>query len=97
MRKRVGLIGSILLGAAMVTVGLSGDLAWAVPDNGNSPGASSTNGCGPSGASHKSADLFPCQEPYFSLVPAWLDLSSGTGERSPRRANSFSFKISMNK
>ena len=49
MSKRVGLIGSMLLGATMVTVGLSGDLAWAVPDNGNIPGASNTNGCGPSG------------------------------------------------
>jgi len=29
MRKRVGLIGSILLGAAMVTVGLSGNFALA--------------------------------------------------------------------
>ena len=39
MKTRIGLIGSIVLGAAMVTVGLSGDLALAVPDNGNFPGA----------------------------------------------------------
>jgi len=49
MKKQVGLIGSFLLGATMVTVGLSGNLALAVPDNGNIPGASNTNGCGPSG------------------------------------------------
>ena len=59
MRKRVGLIGSILLGVAMVTVGLSGDLAWAVPDNGNSPGASSTNGCGPSGGQPQKCGSVP--------------------------------------
>jgi hypothetical protein len=29
MKKRVGLIGSIIVGAALVTVGVSGDLAWA--------------------------------------------------------------------
>ncbi len=29
MKKRVGLIGSIVVGAALVTVGVSGDLAWA--------------------------------------------------------------------
>ena len=59
MKKRVGLIGSIMLGAAMVTVGLSGDLAWAVPDNGNIPGASSTNGCGPSGGQPQKCGSVP--------------------------------------
>jgi hypothetical protein len=49
MKTRIVLIGSIMFGAAMVTVGLSGNLALAVPDNGNFPGASITNGCGPSG------------------------------------------------
>jgi hypothetical protein len=39
MKTRIGLIGSIVLGAAIV--GLSGGLAWAVPNN--------TNGCEPSG------------------------------------------------
>ena len=39
MKTRIGLIGSIVLGAALV--GLSGGLAWAVPNN--------TNGCEPSG------------------------------------------------
>ena len=29
MKKRVGLIGSIVVGAALVTVGLSSDFAWA--------------------------------------------------------------------
>src|SRR6185295_7359385 len=29
MKKRVGLIGSIVVGAALVTVGASGDFAWA--------------------------------------------------------------------
>lgn len=33
MKKHVGLFGSILLGAVMVTVGLSGDFAWAGLDN----------------------------------------------------------------
>jgi hypothetical protein len=47
MKTRIGLIGSIVLGVAIV--GLSGNLALAVPDNGNIPGASNTNGCGPSG------------------------------------------------
>jgi hypothetical protein len=59
MRKRVGLIGSILLGAAIVTVGLSGDLAWAVPNNGNIPGASDTNGCGPSGGQPQKCNSVP--------------------------------------
>jgi hypothetical protein len=39
MKTRIGLIGSIVLGVAII--GLSGDLAWAVPNN--------TNGCEPSG------------------------------------------------
>jgi len=39
MKTRIGLIGSIVLGVAIV--GLSGNLAWAVPNN--------TNGCEPSG------------------------------------------------
>ena len=60
MKKHVG---SILLGAMMVTVGLSGDLVLAQPDNGNIPGASNINGCGPSGASQKSAHLFPSHHP----------------------------------
>jgi len=32
MKKRVGLIGSIVVGAALVTVGASGDFAWAGAD-----------------------------------------------------------------
>ena len=43
MKTRIGLIGSLVLGAAIV--GLSGDLAWAVPNN--------TNGCEPSGGQPK--------------------------------------------
>ena len=34
MKKQVGLLGSFLLGAAMVTVGLSGNLALAGNDQG---------------------------------------------------------------
>jgi PEP-CTERM motif len=59
MKKRVGLIGSILLGATMVTVGLSGNLALAQLVNGNSPGASDTNGCGPSGGQPKKCGSVP--------------------------------------
>ncbi len=59
MRKRIGLMGSILLGAAMVIVGLSGNLALADPDNGNIPGASDTNGCGPSGNQPKKCASVP--------------------------------------
>jgi PEP-CTERM motif len=59
VKKRVGLIGSILLGALMVTVGLSDDLALAQLANGNSPGASDTNGCGPSGGVPKKCGAVP--------------------------------------
>ena len=59
MKKQVGLIGSFLLGATLVTVGLSGNLALAVPDNGNIPGASDTNGCGPSGGQPKKCAAVP--------------------------------------
>lgn len=59
MKKQVGLIGSFLLVTAMLTVGLSGNLALAVPDNGNSPGASDTNGCGPSGGQPKKCGSVP--------------------------------------
>ena len=59
MKKQVGLIGSFLLVTAMLTVGLSGNLALAVPDNGNSPGASDTNGCGPSGGQPKKCASVP--------------------------------------
>lgn len=59
MKKHVGFIGSILLGAMMVTLGLSGDLALAKPDNDNIPGASDTNGCGPSGGQPKKCASVP--------------------------------------
>jgi hypothetical protein len=59
MKKQVGLTGSFLLGAAMVTVGLSGNLALAEPVNGNSPGRSDTNGCGPSGNQPKKCASVP--------------------------------------
>ena len=59
MKKQVGLIGCLLLGAAMVTMGLSGNLAFAQPDNGNMPGASDTNGCGPSGGQPKKCASVP--------------------------------------
>jgi len=66
MKKHVGIIGSILLGAAMVTVGLSGNLALAQSVNGNSPGASNTNGCGPSGGQPKKCGSVP--EPSSILL-----------------------------
>ena len=59
MKKQVGLIGCLLLGAAMVTMGLSGNLAFAQPDNGNMPGPSDTNGCGPSGGQPKKCASVP--------------------------------------
>ena len=59
MEKQVGLIGSFLLGAAMVAVGLSGNLALAQSVNGNMPGASDTNGCGPSGGQPKKCASVP--------------------------------------
>ena len=49
MSIRIGLLGSTLLSASMVIVGLSSNFALAEPDNGNIPGASDINGCGPSG------------------------------------------------
>ena len=49
MRKRMGPIGFILLWGAMGLMGMSGNAALAEPENGNIPGASDTNGCGPSG------------------------------------------------
>ena len=59
MEKHVGFSRSILIGAAMFTVGLSGNLALAVPDNGNSSGISDTNGCGPSGNQPKKCASVP--------------------------------------
>jgi len=66
MKKRVGLIGSILLGAAMVTVGLSGNLVLAESDNGNSPGEIESNGCGPSGGQPSKCRAVP--EPSSILL-----------------------------
>ena len=66
MKKQMGLIGSCLLGATIVMVGLSGNLALAVPDNGNIPGASNTNGCGPSGDQPKKCGSVP--EPSSLLL-----------------------------
>jgi hypothetical protein len=57
MKTRIGLIGSIVLGAALF--GLSGDLALARPDNGNFPGLSDINGCGPSGGQPQKCDSVP--------------------------------------
>ena len=66
MKKRLGLLGSIIFGATMVTVGLSGNLALAVPDNGNFPGLSDTNGCGPSGGQPQKCGSVP--EPSSLLL-----------------------------
>jgi hypothetical protein len=63
MKKRLGHLGSFLLGVAIVTVGLSGNLALAVPDNGNIPGASNTNGCGPSGGQPQKCGSISVPEP----------------------------------
>ena len=49
MKTRIGLIGSVVLGVALV--GLSGDLAWAVSDN--------TNGCEPSGGQPQQCGSIP--------------------------------------
>jgi len=68
MKKRLGLIGSIALGTAMVTVGLSGNLALAVPDNGNFPGLSDTNGCGPSGGQPQKCGSASVPEPSSLLL-----------------------------
>ena len=45
MKKRVGLIGSIVVGTAIVTVGLSGDFAWAAKQ-GELNGAGCITNCG---------------------------------------------------
>ena len=52
-------MGSFLLGAAMVAGGLSGNLAMAQSFNGNMPGVSDTNGCGPSGGQPKKCEAVP--------------------------------------
>jgi PEP-CTERM motif len=44
-KKRVGLIGSIVVGAALVTVGVSGDFAWAAKQ-GELNGAGCIGNCG---------------------------------------------------
>ena len=68
MKKRLGLIGSIALGAAMVTVGLSGNLALAKPNNGNFPGLSDTNGCGPSGGQPQKCGSASVPEPSSLIL-----------------------------
>jgi hypothetical protein len=45
MKKRVGLIGSIVVGVAIVTMGLSGDFAWAAKQ-GELNGAGCITNCG---------------------------------------------------
>jgi hypothetical protein len=60
MKKRVGLLGSIVLGIAFSVVGVSGDLKLAVPDN--------TNGCGPSGNQPKKCDAVSVPEPSPLLL-----------------------------
>lgn len=75
MKKQVGLIGSFLLGAAIVTVGLSGNLALAVPDNGNIPGASNTNGCGPSGGQPQKCGSVPEPSSVILLSAALAGLA----------------------
>ena len=57
MKTRIGLIGSIVLGVAIV--GLSGDLAWAVPNN--------TNGCEPSGNQPKKCSSLLGPAPAISV------------------------------
>ena len=59
MKKRVGILSSLVLGFAMVTVGLSGDLAVAQQANGNIPGDSQNNGCEPSNGQPKKCDSVP--------------------------------------
>jgi PEP-CTERM motif len=75
MKKQVGLIGSFLLGVAIVTVGLSGNLALAVPDNGNIPGASNTNGCGPSGGQPEKCGSVPEPSSVILLAAALAGLA----------------------
>jgi hypothetical protein len=45
MKKRVGVIGSIIVGAALVTVGVSGNFAWA-GKQGELNGAGCIGNCG---------------------------------------------------
>ncbi|OAI49310.1 hypothetical protein AYO43_03150 [Nitrospira sp. SCGC AG-212-E16] len=52
MKKRVGLIGSIVVGAAIVSVGLSGDFAWAAKQ-GELNGAGCIGNCGNSDKADK--------------------------------------------
>lgn len=75
MKKQVGLIGSFLLVAAIFTVGLSGNLALAVPDNGNIPGASNTNGCGPSGGQPQKCGSVPEPSSVILLSAALAGLA----------------------
>lgn len=59
MRIFISFIGSIVIGSAVVIAGLYGNFAVAKPDNGNIPGASDTNGCGPSGNQPKKCASVP--------------------------------------
>ena len=59
MRILFSLVGSILLGSAVVIAGLYGNITVAKPDNNNIPGASDTNGCGPSGNQPKKCASVP--------------------------------------
>ena len=59
MKILISFIGSILLGTAVVIAGFSGTFSVAKPENGNIPGASDTNGCGPSGNQPKKCASVP--------------------------------------
>lgn len=85
MKILISLIGSILLGTAVVVVGLSGNFSVAKPENGNIPGASDTNGCGPSGNQPKKCASVPESSSVILLGAGLAGLGFWTWRRASRK------------